>query len=190
MLEVAKLVKIECNDKEASFDAVMLEIYSKHRKRTDIINSLVNISVKNLYNDKFAEFDVDYELKKQIGQITKQYFDIQMSTAQLAAQYIFTSGKENLLIPLCAYCWINYKSKSIKCNYIDLSTSLIIICVNILGAVPWFHIMSALSNKRKPQNQPINPSYIISGEGLSILTHEFQKPLPKRKVQGFSHANK
>lgn len=190
MIEVAKQVKIECNDKVASFDAVMLKIYSKHRKRADIIENLINISVKNLYSEKFIEFDVDYQLKKQIAQIAKQYFDIQLSTAQLAARYALTPGKENVLIPIMAYCWLNYKSKSIKCNYIDLPTSLVIICVNILGAVPWFHIMNALTNKHKPQSQPINPSYIISDEGLSILTREFHKSLPKRQVQGFNDGNK
>ncbi|BDA76097.1 hypothetical protein CAL7716_102630 (plasmid) [Calothrix sp. PCC 7716] len=190
LVEVAKLIKIECNEKSASFDSIMLVISSKHRKRTDIINRLINISVNNLYNDKFVEYGVDYELKKQIAKITKQYFSIQLTTPQLAAQYVFTPRKENVLIPLMAYCWINYKSKSLKCSYKDLPTSLIIICVSILGAVPWFQIMSAFYNNRKPQSSPINPDHSITDEGLLILTKEFHKPMPKHKVQGFSNASK
>ncbi|OKH33438.1 hypothetical protein NIES2101_39880 [Calothrix sp. HK-06] len=186
MYNIARLLPITCNDRKASFDTVIFEIYRKHRKRTDIITGLVDIAINNLYNDDFINIEVDYELKKQIGQITKQYLDIQTSSAQLASQYVFTPGKENILISLMSYCWILHKSQDILCNYVDLPSSLMVICTSLLGAIPWHHICSALIEKRTPQNCPINnTSYLVSNEGLAILTSEFNKPMPKRKVQGF-----
>lgn len=186
MLEIAKLLPVRCNDRKANFDTVMFEIYNKHRKRTDVITALIDVAVKNLYNDRFVDFDIDYELKKQIGQITKQHLDIQLSTSQLAAQYIFTPGKENILTSLMSYCWLMHKSELLKCNYIDLPASMIATSTSLLGAVPWYHIMTALVNNRQPQNQTVNISCLVSPEGLSILTKLFNSPRPsKPKAQGF-----
>lgn len=186
MLEIAKLIPVRCHDKKADFNTVMFEIYNKHRKRMDVITALIDVAVKNLYNDKFLDFNIDYELKKQIGQITKQHLDIQLSTSQLATQYIFTPGKENILTSLMSYCWLMHKSELLKCNYVDLPASMIATSTSLLGAIPWYRIMTALVNNRQPQNQTVNISCLVSPEGLSILTKLFNSPRPsKPKAQGF-----
>lgn len=45
MYNIARLLPITCNDRKASFDTVIFEIYRKHRKRTDIITGLVDIAI-------------------------------------------------------------------------------------------------------------------------------------------------
>lgn len=186
ILNIANRLNIKCHDVRVNFNSVMFDIYNRHRKRTDIIAALTNISVNHLYSKEFVNWNIDYELKKQIGQITTQYLSIQESTAQLAASYVFTPGKEDILKQLMAYCWILHASRQVNCTKIELPVHLMVISTTLIGSIPWFHIMSALIDKRKPQTLPVNnTNYMLSNQGILILTNEFNSPLAKQKPQGF-----
>lgn len=187
MLDIACLINIKCVSGMANFNTVMLDICNKHRKRTDIIAALTNISVNQLYNSQFVNLDVGYELKKQIGQITMQYLSIQESTTQLATSYVFTPGKEDILKQLMAYCWILHANNKVNCTKDELPVHLIVTSTALLAGIPWYRIMTALIEKRKPQTIPIGTGYALSFQGIQILTNQFQNPLPKPKPQGFKH---
>lgn len=185
ILDFANAVNLKCCDGKATFNSTMLDICNTHRKRTDIIAALVDINVKHLYNEKFVELDIDYEYKKQIGQIATQYFDIQMSTSQLAVSYIFTPGKEDILQKLMAYCWLLYSSKFEESNRIAVPVHLILIATNIIATIPWFHIMSAFIDKRTPNIVSSQTACELSSEGIQILINQFRQPMPKPKPMGF-----
>lgn len=185
ILDFANVVNLKCCDGKATFNSTMLDICNTHRKRTDIIAALVDINVKHLYNEKFVELDIDYEYKKQIGQIATQYFDIQMSTSQLAAAYIFTPGKEDILQKLMAYCWLLYSSAFDESHIIAVPIHLILIATNIIATIPWYHIMSAFIDKRVPNIVPPKTTCELSSNGIQILINQFRQPMPKPKPKGF-----
>ncbi|MEO1377248.1 MAG: hypothetical protein AAFW70_23790 [Cyanobacteria bacterium J06635_10] len=183
--DIASVINTQCQDGTANFNNTVLNIYKKHRRRTDIIAALTDVSIKNLYDNEFMDWKIDLELQKQVVQIQKQYLEVQRMSAHLATSYIFTKGRENILKKLLAYSWIIHAHNQTKSTKKELAIRLIISSIATLASIHWYGITSALLDKRKPSVVPCNTKFEISTKGLEILVTEFNLPMPKQKPRGF-----